>query len=171
MPSAPAPTATGSPAPEHYTAVSDDTGTLTAELPSRWSDIDGAPYTDEAGAEFAALAASSDLDTFFSVWVEAGVELRAAGESGRYSPEDLLHSAAIDADQYCTLRESGDYDQDGLSGQYAYYTDCGPSASRFAVVVGAKDGWREPVSFSAVLVTEQDAVDWTRVLATASLAG
>ncbi len=34
---------------EEYTVITDDTGAMQVEIPIEWSDVDGAPYTDDEG--------------------------------------------------------------------------------------------------------------------------
>jgi hypothetical protein len=140
-------------------------------VPERWSDTDGSPYTDSFDVEFAALAASANLESFFGDWAESGVELRATTDTTQYTVENLLANAAVDAKLDCSLQETGPYDRDGITGQYAYYTGCGDAGSSFAAVVGSPAGGAASVALTAVILSEQDTADWSHVLASLRLAG
>jgi serine protease Do len=153
-----------------YTEVSNDSGSITVELPTRWSELDGAPFEDSYGAKFDALAAAADLDAFSSGWSEAGVDLRASATAhSSYTVDNLLNNASLEAEKVCVLQQTDDYAENGLTGKYAFYTECGDEGSEYAVIAATDAGGSVRIVLTGVFLTEEDRADWSHALATLQL--
>ncbi len=115
-----------------FSTVSDDTGTVTMDVPSEWSDVDGATITGGDGRTWYSVAASSDLAGFQSTFTTSGAQLVATEAS--LSVADAL--ATFDFSSQCSLvTESGAYDDGYYAGAYNEY-DC---SGTYELVLATQD--------------------------------
>ena len=71
--------------------ISDDTGAIQVEIPIEWSDVDGAPYTDEEGRDITDVRAAPDLTGFQETWDTPGMIFSASSDwAATTSEEELL---------------------------------------------------------------------------------
>jgi hypothetical protein len=61
-----------------FTQVSDDSGTISVEIPNEWTSVDGAPITLEGGGQWANLTASTNVQAYNETWNTPGVSITAA---------------------------------------------------------------------------------------------
>ena len=73
-----------------YTVISDDTGSIQVEIPIEWSDVDGAPYTDEEGRAITDVRAASDLTGFLETWGTPGMIFSASSDWAETTSEEAL---------------------------------------------------------------------------------
>ncbi len=100
-----------------YTAISDETGQLSMEVPVEWSDVNGASWTVDEQSVGVALSAAPSIDDFYGSWTTPGVFFGASRTlldsydeatllddtsfegtceyDGRYDYEDALYTGAI----------------------------------------------------------------------------
>jgi len=57
-----------------YTTLFDDLKVLTIKAPNSWSDVDGSPFTDNGGQQWASIVASTDIETYFQSYKTSGLE-------------------------------------------------------------------------------------------------
>jgi serine protease Do len=120
-----------------YTSVTDDTGALQVEVPTQWSDVDGAPTTDSAGRYVADVRAAPDLVGLQERWDTPGVIFSASSAIAQQANETtLLDELQANLSSQCTYDGRQPYEDPLYSGQYDLYTDCGGVGATF-VVVGA----------------------------------
>ena len=65
-----------------FTAVLDDLGVLTVTVPDDWTDLNGLPFTTDAGQEWASITVAPDIDGYLNSWSESGLEIAATETSG-----------------------------------------------------------------------------------------
>ncbi|MEJ3404504.1 trypsin-like peptidase domain-containing protein [Rathayibacter sp. YIM 133350] len=134
-----------------YTTITDDSGTISVDVPTSWTQVDGAASTDDAGTPYEAVSASADLDGFQNGWGASGVSIYTSQQS-TLSPDagaDLLADGATDAG--CVSNGRQPYDDGAHQGVWEIFTGCGGSATYVVVSAQATDG-----SYS-VLVAAQAA--------------
>src|SRR3546814_15670059 len=51
-----------------YVQITDDSGSISVEVPSEWADVDGTPITLDDGTELQNVSAAPDLAAFFGAW-------------------------------------------------------------------------------------------------------
>jgi len=115
---------------DEYVEVADDTGTLIMEVPTAWSaDVDGRPLLyDDGSFRAASVAASSDLDGFFTTYATPGVIFNAEEIGGGPSDvEALLNENSGNYD--CVYDGRDEYDDGVYIGLYDLYVDCGNAGS------------------------------------------
>jgi serine protease Do len=123
-----------------YTTIQDDTGAIEVEVPSEWSDVDGAPYTDEAGVRRIDVRASSDLEAFQSSWNTPGMIFTASSALARNSSElDLLDELKDSLESSCTYAGREPYEDPLYTGSYDLYTECGGVGATYVVVAAAPE--------------------------------
>ncbi|WP_394553028.1 S1C family serine protease [Agromyces sp. MMS24-JH15] len=118
-------------------AVTDDSGAITFDAPVSWSQVDGAPVTDDSGNTWQAVSASPDLAGYTSAWTSPGATVYAS-QTAQLTPDaaaDLVTSGLAEAG--CTSNGREPFDDGVHSGVWEIFTGCGGNATY--VVVGAND--------------------------------
>ncbi|MGA1838046.1 trypsin-like peptidase domain-containing protein [Herbiconiux sp. 11R-BC] len=118
-----------------YTTITDQSGTLSMEVPSDWTDVDGAPFTSDTGRKFLDLRASTSLQQFSDSWGTSGATLSAspATDEAALDPQVIFDSYASLTAQ-CGAPKADAYSDGVYTGQYRYYSGCG-GQSDFVIVV------------------------------------
>ena len=106
-----------------YVSVSDDSGTITVEVPVEWSDVDGAPITLDDGTELQNVSAAPDLSAFYGGWDQPGLSLTATDQS--MTPDEMLDQLISGAAEACEDAGRDDYDDGLYQGRVQYYSNCG----------------------------------------------
>jgi serine protease Do len=141
-----------------YSSITDDTGTLTMEVPVEWSDVNGTAWTQDDAEIGPALSASPDLDGFNNTWETPGVFFGVSDQL-TMTVEEYLDS--LDFSESCTFDSRSDYSDGVYTGFYDLWTNCGDAGSSF-VVIAAKpeDGsYMALVQVQVVGDADLDAVD------------
>lgn len=128
-----------------FVEVTDDTGTISVEVPAAWAQVDGSP---EGDGGIPALAAAPDLEAFNTMWSAAGVNVAATQES--LDPDELLDEFLTEAGAACTDSGREDYDDGLYVGRAQYYEQCEGSE---AVVVGIA-AQPEDLSFTTLVIIQ-----------------
>lgn len=106
-----------------FVSISDDSGTLTVEVPAEWSDVDGAPITLDDGTELQNVSAAPDLAAFFGDWSSPGLSLTATQQD--MTPDEMLDQLISGAAEACEDNGRDDYDDGLYQGRIQYYGNCG----------------------------------------------
>jgi serine protease Do len=118
-----------------YVLITDDTGSVQVEVPAEWSDVDGAPYTDQDGSQIIDVRASSSLQSFSSSWDTPGMILSASSDLAANMDEGgLLDRLQGDLSGACTYEGRSPYSDPAYEGLYDVYTDCGGVGATYVVV-------------------------------------
>ncbi len=155
-----------------YTQVTDDTGALQVEVPTEWSDVDGAPYTDAEGRAITDVRAAPDLEGLQNRWDTPGVIFSASSAIAQQANETtLLDEVNPQLSEQCTYEGRQPYEDPLYTGQFDLYTDCGGVGATF-VVVGAVPEDRAYVIRVAVQANaERDLEALDRILNTFVVTG
>jgi hypothetical protein len=132
--------------------IADDTGFLAAEAPEDWDDVDGAPLGDgtpnvqaapdrgdflgsydTAGIDFTGFTSDQFVD-LFDPSDESSLEtaLEAIAGSGADTRGDTIEAA-------CDSPDREEFDENGLTGIFDLYTDCGDEGTDLVALVGGND--------------------------------
>ncbi|ALC06223.1 serine protease [Corynebacterium deserti GIMN1.010] len=111
--------------------VSDAAGTMAVTVPAEWADVDAEPYVDQNGRNWNSVAASPDLNSFWSSFNTSGLWM--LGTDNTISAEDAL--AQYKFRESCSLLTSDMWDDGYYRGPYDEY-DCDGTT---LIVVGAQD--------------------------------
>lgn len=136
-----------------FVTVSDDSGSLSVDVPDTWSQVDGQSVTDGGGVTFASLSASPNLADYSSTWNTAGVTLYASPDA---VGDDIASRLAQFAPAECTLDNSGAYDDSFYAGQFNYFTACGGTNTDYVVLVTKDAANTHLMILTAALVSEAD---------------
>jgi serine protease Do len=115
-----------------FVTVTDDTGSITVDVPSTWTDRDTTPAIADDGSEIPYIAASPDLAEFETTYSVPGLVF-VAGQS-TVSPSEGLAEFAPAAGE-CTDGGIFDYSDSRFTGQYQVWENCGSSAAVYLVLV------------------------------------
>ena len=116
--------------------MSDDSGTVTVDVPADWSDVDGSPFTDEQGNSWARLVASSDLESYFGSWSTPGLAVMASQDavSNRTIDDILADTTGALPGAGCTEDARDAFEDSYYTGTFSYWTGCGDTMASYLVV-------------------------------------
>jgi serine protease Do len=138
-----------------YVSVSDDSGSITVDVPAEWSDVNGA-----ANADFGpSLWAAPNLDSFINGFSTPGVIIEAT--SARTAADIDFTLDELNFSEQCTYVGRSPYEDVLYTGSLDEYTNCGGLAtSLFVVAVTPADGsYLARVLIQAVEARDLDAAD------------
>jgi hypothetical protein len=118
-----------------FASISDETGQLTVEAPTEWSDVDGRVAT-LGNLELPDLRASTDMEAYNSTYDVPGFEFRATDETTTGDPRAVLAEYAARTSQGCAedLGVQG-YSDPLYSGVSQVFASCGDSGAAFVWTV------------------------------------
>jgi len=125
-----------------FITVTDDTGSVSVEVPASWREVEGSSWVAGTGHTFAHIDASPDLDAYGSTWDVPGVSIYASSEAyGEVTPQDLMQMMA-DAmpDDGCELEEAEGFSDGYHAGIYTFWQGCGGSAAALVVTADSAEG-------------------------------
>ena len=118
-----------------YTVIEDDTGSMQVEVPIEWSDVDGAPYTDEEGRAVTDVRAASDLAGFLETWGTPGMIFSASSDwAETTSEEELLDFYLESLQSACTYEGRSPYEDPAYTGFYDFYSECADTQATYVIV-------------------------------------
>ncbi len=159
------PSGSGSATYDSYETVNDDTGALLVEVPSAWSDIDGAEWFLDDGTYLGpSITAAPSVDDFWSVWTTPGVFFAAVHEPA-VTVTEFLDNRFEDFSGSCDYGGRFDYSDALYTGQYDYYSDCGGEGVLYVIVaVTPDDGTNALILVEVQIVTDADLDALDRIL-------
>ena len=138
-----------------YTKITDESGALVMEVPSGWSDVDGALWAFEGETVGAALRASADLKAYWNTWKEPGVSFAASRTLAQeYSAEEFLDHPNFDYSAECQKDGRDEYDGGAYRGFYDLWTDCGETGAVFITLTAMPQN-QEYIMLVQLQVTDQ----------------
>ena len=144
---------------DEFIVVTDDSGVIEVEVPTEWSDIDGA-YDDEFGGP--SIWASTNIDDFWSYYGVPGVAIDTTRDSSQNMYRILTE---IDYSQDCVDAGVEEYDDGIYVGYTRLWTDC-PDDSAILVLAALPQSQRFIVRLEAQVVTDADLDALDRILST-----
>lgn len=144
----------------NYTYVTDNSGLLSIEIPTEWSDVDGSPWTTNDGEVVGlAVQAAPNLNNYNNSWTTPGVFFGASEEFNVFTTEELLDF--YDFSDSCMFSGRDSYQDPVYTGVYDVWADCGGTGTLIVVVsVEPADGsYRAVVLVQVVSDADLDALD------------
>lgn len=143
-----------------FTAVLDDLGVLTVTVPDDWTDVNGEPFTTDAGQEWAAIRVAPDIDGYLTSWSESGLEIAATETSG-VTDDGLLGLLASISSIYdecdTVLQEESPYDDGFFVGFESAWEDCGSSGTSAFAITATNAAGTQAVFVRAQITSDLDA--------------
>ncbi len=157
----------GLPTYDEYEYVSDDSDTISVEVPTAWAGVDGTPLENN-GASYPRVIASVDLNEFAANFTTSGAFVVSL-PGAEFPANDATLTAlleGVEASANCpnaTGRE--DYSDALYSGRYELLTGCEGTDASFAGVVAAPEDGSFTVFVGVQLTVEADFGALDRILA------
>lgn len=118
-----------------YASISDDTGQLTVDAPTEWSDVDGRVAT-LGNLTLPDLRASTDMEQYNASFDVPGFEFRATADSSTGDPRAVLNEYAIRSEGSCSEDLGVQAYSDPLyTGVSQVFANCGGSGASFVWTV------------------------------------
>lgn len=119
--------------------VTDDSGTLTIQVPATWVDRDTSPIVLDDGTPINAVSASTDLQAFHNGYTVSGIDATGLGNVDTAQAVPILAGSAISAD--CTADAAGvtPVQSPTWTGSQQIYTACTGGGSVYVVAVNRVD--------------------------------
>lgn len=114
--------------PGRFGVVSDDSGTLSIEVPIEWGDMSGSGWVVDGRQIGPAVTAAPDLDAWYSSWDTPGVFVGVSTTD--FSPQ------TGDFSGICTTGKVDERSIGTLSGTVQTWSQCGGESNDFYVFVG-----------------------------------
>ncbi len=152
-----------------YAAIADDTGALSVEVPSEWSEVlTGEDAKFEGESVGPSITASTDLHAWHNTGEASGVFFRASRElAQRYTDDQLLDSEASDFSGSCDLGARRDFGRPPYSGKIQEWKNCGGNEeSSFLTLAAAPEGRECVLALQVGTFGEDDVEGVQRVLDT-----
>jgi serine protease Do len=137
-----------------YTTITDDSGVLSVEVPTDWTDVDGAAFEGIGGHQFIDVRASTNLQQFSESWGTSGVTVSAAEMADDLTPQAIFDSYAGLTAQ-CTPTGADAYSDGVYEGQYQYYSQCG-GQSDFVIVVATPEDQSFVIVVTVAIASDAD---------------
>ncbi|MEE8601748.1 hypothetical protein [Euzebya tangerina] len=140
---------------DSYTVITDDAGTIEVEVPTEWDEVDGRPFTDDAGRQLFDVRTAPDLEGFLTTWEIPGIIITASSDVAQSANEiTLLDELVEPLSAQCTYLGREPYDDGLYTGQADIYDLCGGTETGY-VVIGAVPNTRAFVIRVEVQVTAE----------------
>ncbi len=153
-----------------FVPITDDSGTISLEVPAEWGQVDGAPLVLDDQTTLPNVQAAPDLAQFTQSWDVPGVSLTALDLDLGLDLDSLLNEFSSDISAQCTDAGREDYDDGLYTGRAQYYVDCGGTATGYAVIVAQPVGGEFTALLEVQLVTDADFGALDQIIATFTIA-
>lgn len=147
-----------------YVSISDDTGSLTVEVPAEWSDVDGSLWSVDGEQIGWQITAAPDINGYNSSWTTPGMFFGASIELATYSEEELLDF--FDYSESCTYGGREPYEDPLYAGIYDLWSGCGGTDTLFVVVAATPESRAYIILVAVQVVTEADLAALDQILNT-----
>lgn len=147
-----------------YVSISDDTASLTVEVPAEWSDVDGSPWVVDGEQIGWQITAAPDISGFNTLWTTPGMFFGASIELASYSEEELLD--LFDFSESCSYGGREPYQDPLYSGVYDLWSGCGGTDTLFVVVSATPESRAYIILVAVQVVTEADLAALDQILNT-----
>lgn len=160
-----------------YTTV--DTGTLTMEVPSGWSDTENGTWVDDkilGGSELGPyVVAAPDLDSYFDSWDTPGVWFSASRALVEKYPEkpveQILDLDFMDYSDSCEYEGTYAYDDGTYVGKEDVWTNCGDTGMMIHNIVALPPNGSHVAVVQIILDAEADHEAALRITETFDVIG
>lgn len=139
-----------------YATVTDDTGSISVDVPTAWAEVDGAAWTMGGTPVGVAITAAPSIEGFQSTWTTPGMFFGASRDMiASYDEPGILDS--IDFSDACAYDSRNEYADALYTGFYDLWTGCGGTGTSLVVLAAV------PADRSFLMVV------WVQVVSEADL--
>ncbi len=149
-----------------FVQVEDDSGTVAVEVPAEWSQVDGSPRELDDGTTFPSVVAAPDLQAFYDLWTEPGVEVMAIQPEISSDVTFLLDELGAGAAAACTDAGREPYEDQLYVGEIQFYANCGGGEPAVVLIAAQPPDGQFTAVVILQLATEADAAVLDRVVQT-----
>jgi len=136
-----------------YVERTDDTGTISIEFPTAWSDVSTTTWQHEGEDVGVVVVAAPDIDAWHDGWDVPGVFFGASRSlPAEYTPTSFLALSDFSSDCKDVARDV--YEDALYTGQYQIWRECGPDGKAALLEVVA-----EPADQSFLLLVQVQALE------------
>ncbi len=142
-----------------YTAVTDNSGAMTLEVPTAWGDVDGSAWNLDGTDIGLSVTAAPNINDFLNSWNTPGVFFGATDQFN-LSVDDLLDNFDFSSD--CTSGgDRTDYADSVYTGKYDVWLSCGGTDTLLVVMVAepADQSYSALIMVQVVSDADLDALD------------
>jgi serine protease Do len=147
-----------------YVAVSDETNSLTVEVPAEWNQVDGSQWLVDGEPIGWQVTAAPDLNGFNTTWTTPGVFFGASIVLADYTEPELLDF--FDYSDSCSYGGREAYEDALYSGVYDVWSECGGTNSMYVVVSASPESQAYIILVGVQVVTEADLAALDQILNT-----
>ncbi len=123
-----------------YNVCTDNSGSITVDLPETWSDINGSTWTYKGLDIGFAISAAPNLSEFQNNFDAEGIFFGASGTFAQVIGHiELLDYYTTAYSENCVFIDRVDYNDGIYRGKYDRYSSCGGEGGYDAYVLGARD--------------------------------
>ncbi|MGB3910276.1 MAG: hypothetical protein WBL06_07385 [Pseudolysinimonas sp.] len=143
-----------------FTSVVDDLGVLTVAVPDDWTDVNGLPFTTDAGQEWASISVSTDIQGYLDSWSVPGLEIAATATSG-VTDDDLIGLLDSITEIYAScetvVKQTSPYDDGVFTGYESVFEGCGSSGTSAFAITATNPAGTQAVFVRAQITSDLDA--------------
>lgn len=146
-----------------FVVVTDDTGTLSLEVPATWTDVSGLGWSFEGATVGLSVAASPDLGAWYNGWATPGVFVGVSTVSfDEFTPELTDFGGA------CRLAQAGGREYPGFTTVVEEWVECGDEGSEFVTALVWPSDYAWSGLIQLVTVDESSIALFDRLMTTLS---
>ena len=138
-----------------FTTVYDDSGIVSVNVPSTWTDVVGAQLTNSSGVVFYNVTASPDIAAWQSGWDVPGVSVSSTQDPSIVI-EDIINGTIAGPGAECEAPETGDYDDGVYVGTYVYLENCGGVGTDYVSIVAQDADKTHFIICTIQMVSDED---------------
>ncbi len=155
---------------DEYVVVTDDTGTIAAEIPEIWADTNGGTWTDADDEPLGvSIAAAQDLEAFYDTWTEPGLFIGLSESLAQeFTPAEYLDNE--DFSNICEYDGRKEYSDDIHTGFYDLWVKCDGEDNLFLSLAMTPETGEYLVQIQMVLISDADLEALDHVLTSFTVA-
>lgn len=146
-----------------YVSISDDSGSLTLDVPVSWSEVDGSAWELEGETIGLSVVAAPSVDDFNNTWGTPGVFFGATDQF-TVTVDELLDIFDLSSD--CTYSERTAYDDGAYTGNYDVWLNCGGTDTLLVVLAATPADASYHTLVMVQVVSDADLAALDQILAT-----
>lgn len=138
-----------------YTTVSDDTGSISVDVPAAWAEVSGSAWAMNENPVGVAITATPSIDGFETTWTTPGMFFGASRDLvSSYDEQTILDDIAF-ADS-CTYDSRNEYSDSLYTGYYDLWTGCGGTDTMLVVLAAVPEDRSFLMLVEVQVVSEAD---------------
>lgn len=153
-------------ADEAFVEVTDDSGRIRVEVPTRWADVDGSSYRDNRNNLIFDVVVAEDVDAFYDSWDASGVRISASYDLARSTNEiELLEQYFDSYASDCEYEGTEPYEDAFYTGEFDVFSNCGGIGTGAYVLAVVPTHRSFVIWIEAVIRFDRDLAALDRILA------